>query len=81
MTEIAENEILDLKGIPCPQNTAKALMKLSGMMQGEILKVIVDDGEPSENVPASLKEEDNFEIVTMHQDADTSWHIYIKVLY
>jgi tRNA 2-thiouridine synthesizing protein A len=51
------DEELDLRGIPCPANAAKAMLKLSMMDSGEILKVIIDNGEPVENVPSALSDE------------------------
>jgi TusA-related sulfurtransferase len=75
------DEILDLKGVPCPQNTAKAMLKLSGMDAGEILEIIVDEGEPRENVPASLEVEENFEILSIILPGDHTCHIRVKVLY
>jgi tRNA 2-thiouridine synthesizing protein A len=75
------DEILDLKGVPCPQNTAKAMVKLSGMDPGEILEIIVDDGEPRENVPASLEVEENLDILNIFLPGDNTCHIQVKVLY
>lgn len=80
MKVIKPHEILDLKGVPCPQNTARALLKLAGMQTGEILEVIIDDGEPRENVPASLEEEKNYEMIGITQTDDKLWHLLIKVL-
>ena len=51
------DETLDLSGVPCPQNTARALLTLEWMDPGEILEVTVDDGEPKENVPPGLEAE------------------------
>lgn len=47
-------ERLDLRGVPCPQNAARVLMRLAGMEAGEELEVWLDAGEPEENVPAAL---------------------------
>jgi len=46
---------LDLTGVPCPQNTAKAMFELELMDEGERLLLHIDDGEPRVNVPASLE--------------------------
>jgi TusA-related sulfurtransferase len=80
MKNIKPDEIIDLKGIPCPQNSAKTLLKLAGMDAGEILEVIVDDGEPKENVPASIETENNYQIMDMIRSEDKLWHIFVKVL-
>lgn len=52
---LAPDETLDLLGVPCPQNAARALLTLGGMDDGQVLEIWVDDGEPRENVPESLR--------------------------
>ena len=46
---------LDLSGVPCPQNSSRALIELELMEPGEVLELIVDDGEPCERVPRTLE--------------------------
>lgn len=48
---------LDLSGVACPLNFVKAKLKLETMNAGDILAIILDDGEPVRNVPASFKQE------------------------
>ena len=48
---------LDLRGVICPYNFVKTKLKLDAMQSGEILAVILDDGEPIRNVPQSVKNE------------------------
>ncbi len=48
---------LDLRGVICPYNFVKTKLKLDTMSAGEILAVILDDGEPIRNVPQSVKNE------------------------
>jgi TusA-related sulfurtransferase len=50
-------ETLDLSGVPCPANAARAVLKLEGMDPGSLLALILDDGEPIANVPAALAEQ------------------------
>ena len=79
MDKIKVNDTLNLKGVPCPQNSAKALFKLAGMYEGEILEIIIDDGEPIENVPASLEDE-GFDIIKREKASDGLWHLFVKAL-
>ena len=51
-----QNE-LDLRGVICPYNFVKTKLKLDTMQSGEILAVILDDGEPIRNVPQSVENE------------------------
>ena len=73
------DEILNLQGVPCPQNSAKAILKIAGMDTGALLEIIVDDGEPIENVPPSLEEDDSCCIIKIVQEDDGMWHIFVKV--
>lgn len=56
--------LFDLRGVPCPINYVKAKLKLEDMETGDILKILLDDGEPIKNVPLSLKE-DGQEIISI----------------
>lgn len=57
MTEIKIDKTLNLKGVPCPMNFVKTKLKLEEMDSGEVLEVLLDDGDPIKNVAASVKEE------------------------
>ena len=57
-TEIVSASVkLDLRGIKCPINYVKTKLKIEKMNKGEIIEVLLDEGEPINNVPASLKED------------------------
>lgn len=57
MNEVQPDESLDLRGVLCPLNFVKIKLRLEEMDEGQILQVVLDDGEPMRNVPRSLKEE------------------------
>jgi tRNA 2-thiouridine synthesizing protein A len=48
---------LDLRGVICPYNFVKTKLKLEAMEQGQILSVLLDDGDPIGNVPRSVSNE------------------------
>ena len=48
---------IDLRGVMCPYNYVKTKLKLETMAIGQVLAVILDDGEAMQNVPRSVKEE------------------------
>lgn len=77
MTEIIANEILDLKGVKCPFNYVKTKLKLETMQCGQILEVILDDGEPIKNVPQSLKQ-DGHQILLKEKLNEHFWKIFVK---
>jgi TusA-related sulfurtransferase len=48
---------LDLRGVICPYNFVKTKLKLETMEQGQVLSVLLDDGDPIRNVPRSVSNE------------------------
>ena len=71
-----QKETLDLKGVACPQNSAMALLKIESMAAGDLLEVVVDDGEPIRNVPLSIETEGH-EILSKVK-THTAWKILVK---
>lgn len=76
MNEIKPDEVLDLEGVACPNNFVKTKLKLEDMEQGQILEIILDDGEPIKNVPRAVKEEGH-EILKVEK-IDDKWKLLIK---
>jgi len=68
---------LDLSGVACPMNFVKTKIKLATMPVGAQLLVILDDGEPIENVPLSL-EEQGHKVIEKKQISDTQWQIVVE---
>ncbi len=48
---------IDLRGVSCPLNFVKAKLALEKIETGGILEVLLDDGEPVRNVPASFAQQ------------------------
>lgn len=57
MENLKPDANLDLCGVICPLNFVKTKLKLEEMKKGEILEILLDEGEPIRNVPRSIKEE------------------------
>lgn len=69
---------LDLRGIPCPQNAAKAVIRIATMDEGESLAILVDDGEPVQNVAASLTTEGH-EVLERSRESAGHWRLVVGV--
>lgn len=54
---IATDIELDLRGVICPYNFVKTKLKLEAMDQGQVLAVLLDEGDPIKNVPRSVENE------------------------
>ncbi len=48
---------IDLRCVACPMNFVKAKLELEKINVGEILEILLDEGEPVDNVPASFTEQ------------------------
>ena len=48
---------IDLRGVGCPTNFVKAKLALEELTTGDLVEILLDDGEPVKNVPRSLKGE------------------------
>ncbi len=76
-TAEARPGVFDLSGVPCPMNFVKSKLKLEDLEPGDLLEIILDDGEPIQNVPPSLRNEGH-EIVATEQTADGQWRVRVR---
>ncbi len=56
-TDETKNRAIDLRGVACPLNFVKAKLELEKLEIGGILEVLLDEGEPVRNAPASFVEQ------------------------
>lgn len=67
----------DYRGVACPINFVKTKLVLETMNSGEKLEVLLDNGEPIENVPNSVEQEGH-KVVSKTQTADGHWSVLIE---
>lgn len=70
------SESIDLRGVSCPLNYVKTKLKLEELESGQILEILLADGEPILNVPRSAREDGN-EIVAVTQ-IDDHYRVLIR---
>ncbi len=75
MSDVKADAELDLRGVLCPINFVKTKLKLESMGPGEVLEIVLDSGEPIQNVPKSLKDEGH-KIVDVKKEDD---HFRLKI--
>ncbi len=68
---------IDLRGVACPMNFVKAKLRLETMEIGDTLGVLLDDGEPVQNVPASFRNEGQ-EVTDLRSTGNGHWRVVIK---
>jgi len=48
---------LDLRGVACPMNFVKTRLFLDKLQEGDLVRVVLDGGEPVESVSASVEQD------------------------
>lgn len=71
-----DEQILDLRGTPCPINFVRTKLRLEQLPVNTILEVWLDGGEPIEQVPNSLKIE-GYNLQSI-QDCDGYFSIFVS---
>ena len=70
------DEVIDVKGLTCPQPLVETKKKLKRMEIGKTLEVIGDHGPSKKEVP-EMMEEQGHEIVSI-TESNGAWHVTIK---
>jgi sulfite reductase (ferredoxin) len=53
----SQSNLADLRGVACPMNFVKAKLALEQVEVGDVLEVLLDEGEPVRNAPASFADQ------------------------
>lgn len=56
-TEIKPADTVDITDVVCPMTFVKAKAAIEELEVGDVLEVIMNEGEPVQNVPRSMKED------------------------
>lgn len=77
MAEITFDEQVDITDKVCPLTFVKAKVSLDELEDGQILAIRMNDGEPVQNVPRSIKEEGH-QILKLTDNEDGTYTLYVK---
>ena len=77
MGEIHIDRTVDITDVVCPVTFVKAKVELEEMEKGEILAIRMNDGEPVQNVPRSIKEEGH-QILKLNTNEDGTYTLLVK---
>ena len=77
MSEIHFDEQVDITDVGCPVTFVKAKVALEEMDEGQVLAVKMNDGEPVQNVPRSIKEEGH-QILKLNTNDDGTYTLFVK---
>ncbi len=68
---------VDITDVVCPTTFVKAKVALEELDDGQILAVKMNDGEPVQNVPRSIKEEGH-QILKLINNEDGTYTLIVK---
>ena len=77
MSEIKIDDTVDITDVECPVTFVKAKVALEELDEGQILSIRMNDGEPVQNVPRSIKEEGH-QILKLDDNEDGTYTLYVK---
>ena len=66
----------DFRGVACPMNFVKTKIELASMQGGQVLEILLDDGQPIQNVPGSVRQEGHEVLAT--EKVDNYWKVVIR---
>ena len=79
MGDFQIDDTVDITDVVCPVTFVKAKVALEELDDGQILAIRMNDGEPVQNVPRSIKEEGH-QILKLNANEDGTYtHIVKKV--
>ena len=77
MGDFQIDDTVDITDVVCPTTFVKAKIALEELEEGEILSVKMNDGEPVQNVPRSIKEEGH-QILKLIDNEDGTYNLIVK---
>lgn len=77
MADFQIDETVDITDVVCPVTFVKLKVALDGLEDGNILSVRLNDGEPAQNLPRSVKEEGH-KILRLSDNKDGTFELIVK---
>ena len=71
------DDFLDITDVVCPITFVKVKVALEELDDGQILEVRLNEGEPIQNVPRSLKDEGH-KILSLDNLGDGTFTLFVK---
>ena len=76
-TKFTVDEKVVITDVVCPVTFVKTKVALEELDDGQILQVHLNDGEPVQNVPRSVKDEGH-RILKLQDNGDGTYELFIK---
>jgi tRNA 2-thiouridine synthesizing protein A len=77
MADYHIDEYVDITDAVCPLTFVKAKVALEEIGEGQILSIKMNDGEPVQNVPRSIKEEGH-KVLRLTENEDGTYNLIVQ---
>lgn len=77
MAEFNITDSIDITDVNCPITFVKAKIALEELDDGDILSIKLNDGEPVQNVPKSIKEEGH-KVLNLTDNGDGTFELIVQ---
>ena len=77
MADFFIDEKVDITDVVCPVTFVKAKVAIEELEPGQILSIHMKEGEPVENVPRSLKEEEH-QVLKLIKREDGTFELLVR---
>ena len=77
MADFTIDETVDITDVVCPMTFVKAKVAMEELEIGQVLSVHMNDGEPVQNVPRSIKEEGH-QILKLNDNGDDTFTLIVR---
>ena len=77
--EIAFDDEVDITDAVCPMTFVRVKVAIEELEIGQVLKVHLNEGEPMQNVPRSLKD-DGQQVLRLAPSDEGTFDLYVKKL-
>ena len=77
MADFKIDDYVDITDVVCPITFVKAKVAIEELDPGQILSVHMNDGEPVQNVPRSMKEEGH-KVLKLIQNEDGTYDLIVE---
>lgn len=75
--ELKVDDSLDITDVVCPITFVKVKIALEDLENGQILDVHLNEGEPIQNVPRSLKDEGH-KVLSVQKNDDETYNLLVQ---
>ncbi|MCI7261089.1 MAG: sulfurtransferase TusA family protein [Selenomonadales bacterium] len=75
--DLKADDSLDITDVVCPITFVKVKMALEELENGQILDVHLNEGEPIQNVPRSLKDEGH-KVLSVQKNDDETYNLLVQ---